>query len=180
MDYQKLSKELSYALRHAPHEYELELDEYGWVDIQQLLYSLQEQHVWRHLNESDLHTMIAESEKKRHEIKEGKIRALYGHSIPQKIVKEKSEPPELLYHGTPKRFVDAIMKQGLVPKGRQYVHLSEETKTALQVGKRRDDTPVILLIQAKKAWEDGVSFYHGNEMVWLADKVDSRYISIWK
>lgn len=100
MDYQKLSKELSYALRHAPHEYELELD--------------------------------------------------------------------------------AIMKQGLVPKGRQYVHLSEETKTALQVGKRRDDTPVILLIQAKKAWEDGVSFYHGNEMVWLADKVDSRYISIWK
>lgn len=65
MDYQKLSKELSYALRHAPHEYELELNEYGWVDIQQILYSLQEQHLWRHLNESDLHTMIAQSEKKR-------------------------------------------------------------------------------------------------------------------
>ena len=31
MDYTKLSKEISYALRHAPWEYELELDEEGFV-----------------------------------------------------------------------------------------------------------------------------------------------------
>lgn len=29
MDYVKLSKAMSYALRHAPWEYELELDEHG-------------------------------------------------------------------------------------------------------------------------------------------------------
>ena len=33
MDYIKLSKEVSYALRHAPWEYELELDENGFVPI---------------------------------------------------------------------------------------------------------------------------------------------------
>lgn len=37
----ELSKEISYALRHAPWEYELEIDEEGWVPIAQLLDSLQ-------------------------------------------------------------------------------------------------------------------------------------------
>ncbi len=37
MKYEELSKEVSYALRHAPWEYELEMDEEGWVNIEQLL-----------------------------------------------------------------------------------------------------------------------------------------------
>ena len=32
MDYVKLSREASYALRHASWKYELELVSYGWVD----------------------------------------------------------------------------------------------------------------------------------------------------
>ena len=36
MDYIKLSKEISYALRHAPWEYELEIDDEGYVDINQI------------------------------------------------------------------------------------------------------------------------------------------------
>ena len=37
MKYEELSKEVSYALRHAPWEYELEMDEEGQVNIEQLL-----------------------------------------------------------------------------------------------------------------------------------------------
>ncbi len=40
MDYTGLSKEISYALRHAPWEYELEMDEEGWVPVEQLLSAL--------------------------------------------------------------------------------------------------------------------------------------------
>jgi len=36
-DLMQLSKEISYALRHAPWEYELELDDNGWVSVEQLL-----------------------------------------------------------------------------------------------------------------------------------------------
>lgn len=32
----ELSKEISYALRHAPWEYALEMDEEGWVLVEQL------------------------------------------------------------------------------------------------------------------------------------------------
>ena len=33
----ELSKEVSYALRHAPWEYELEMDKNGWVEVKQLI-----------------------------------------------------------------------------------------------------------------------------------------------
>ena len=42
MNLVELSKEISYALRHAPWEYELELDEQGFVPIAQLLHALNE------------------------------------------------------------------------------------------------------------------------------------------
>lgn len=176
MDFLRLSKEVSYALRHAPWEYELELDENGWVDIEQLLTSLRGDNRWGDITEADLIAMIEGSEKKRHEILSGKIRALYGHSVPQKISREKEEPPSILYHGTAGRFLESITEKGLLPKGRQYVHLSIDVDTALQVGKRRDNQPIILLINAKLAWNEGIKFYQGNDKVWLADFVPGKYI----
>lgn len=178
MDYTALSKEISYALRHAPWEYELELDESGWVDVEQLIFSLRENRRWENINITDIEKALSCSDKKRHEMSDGKIRALYGHSVPQKIMKEAKEPPEILYHGTARRFVDSIMSEGLLPRGRQYVHLSEDERTAAIVGKRRDGEPVLLKIKAKKAWSEGVMFYHGNETIWLSDRIDKRYIEI--
>lgn len=70
------------------------------------------------------------------------------------------------------------MDNGLEPRGRQYVHMAVDPKMALQVGKRRDHQPVLLTIKAREAWQDGVAFYRGNDMVWLADFVAARYIEI--
>lgn len=172
----ELSKEISYALRHAPWEYELEMDEEGWVPVEQLLDALHRDDKWKNISEGDLATMIQTSEKKRHEICNGKIKAHYGHSIPMKIVKEKKEPPEILYHGTARRFLDSIMQQGLLPKSRQYVHMSQDIDTANLVGMRHDRNPCILKIDARQAWKDGIKFYYGNEKVWLADNIPKQYI----
>lgn len=172
----KLSKEISYTLRHAPWEYELELDENGWVDIEQLLDSLKLDKNWTDLTVTDIEEMIEQSEKTRHEISNGKIRALYGHSTPARIKLEEKKPPEILFHGTAKRFIDNIKKNGLLPMNRQYVHLSVDIETAKIVGKRRDSEPVILKIYSCKAFEDGIKFYHGNDNIWLADKIDSKYM----
>lgn len=64
LDLMKLSKELSYALRHAPWEYELELDEEGWVEISQLLVALHESPQWKEVTQADLEQMIQASEKR--------------------------------------------------------------------------------------------------------------------
>ncbi|MCL2860737.1 MAG: RNA 2'-phosphotransferase [Oscillospiraceae bacterium] len=175
-----LSKEISYALRHAPQEYGLYLDEQGWVGIGNLISALKKQERFKLVTESDIENMIQTSEKKRHEICDGKIRALYGHSINEKILKQPIEPPDELYHGTAHKFIDSILKIGLIPKDRQYVHLSEDINTAIIVGKRRDENPVILKIDSKQAWDDGIKFYLGNENIWLSDSIPIKYISLVK
>lgn len=176
MDDRALSKEISYALRHAPWEYELEMDEEGAVPVVQLLDALHRSAKWKNVSEEDFARIIAQSDKKRFELKDGKIRAYYGHSIPMKIKKERQMPPDILYHGTARRFLTSIKEKGLLPQNRQYVHLSQDMETAANVGSRHDAKPCILVIDAKAAWSDGVGFYLGNEKVWLADAVPPKYI----
>jgi len=174
----ELSKEISYALRHAPQEYGLHLDEQGWVSIDNLISALKKQERFKLVTENDIEKMIQTSEKKRHEICNGKIRALYGHSISEKIIKKAIKLPDELYHGTAHRYVDSIFKIGLIPKDRQYVHLSQDADTAIIVGKRRDENPVILKIDSKQAWNDGIKFYLGNENIWLSDSIPVDYINL--
>lgn len=64
MNYKKLSKQISYALRHAPWKFGLELDECGWVEVDELLNSLRTRKMWRNLQESDLQAMMSHSDKK--------------------------------------------------------------------------------------------------------------------
>ncbi|MBO1580105.1 RNA 2'-phosphotransferase [Bacillus sp. XF8] len=178
MNYQKLSKEISYALRHAPWEYELELDNEGWVPIKQLFSSLNQSKEWEGITEKDIELMISLSDKKRHELNNSKIRALYGHSIPMKIIKNEVVPPKILFHGTSPDYINSIKEKGLLPMSRQYVHLSEDIETAKLVGKRKNSQPVILIIDAEKASSQGVTFYFGNEKVWLSDSIPANYLSI--
>ncbi|MDL2275965.1 RNA 2'-phosphotransferase, partial [Desulfosarcina sp. OttesenSCG-928-G10] len=133
LDYTKLSKSISHALRHEPWLYELELDDQGWVSIADLLLTLRSQQPeWTDLNKADIAHMIKISGKQRHEIDGDRIRALYGHSVQGKLMKKKDEPPEQLFHGTSLSMVSRIMKAGLLPMGRQYVHLSTDIDGAMQ------------------------------------------------
>jgi len=177
MNYEKLSKEISYALRHAPKEYNLYLDELGFVKISDLLYSINCSHHYDKLiTIADLQYIIANSSKKRHQIKDDKIRALYGHSTNDKVLKDKAIPPNILYHGTTHTSIDSIMVDGLKPMSRQYVHLSTDIETAINVGKRKDNNPIVLEINTKIAFNSGVTFYLGNENVWLSDPIPPEYI----
>ena len=176
MNYRNLSKEISCALRHTPWEYELELDEYGWVSLDQLIAALRLNIEWQNLKSEDILKMIDSSEKKRHEVVENKIRALYGHSVPEKIVKQETQPPDLLFHGTARKSWKSIKMNGLLPCNRQYVHLSLDIKTAIKTGKRKDETPLILKINARKAWHNGFLFYHGGDNIWLTEIVDPIFI----
>ena len=85
MSYIVLSKTVSHALRHEPWVYELELDDAGWVPVDDLLRSLRDMRRWRHVERDDLTRMIASSAKRRYEIDGDRIRALYGHSVPGRI-----------------------------------------------------------------------------------------------
>lgn len=177
MDYVNLSRVVSQALRHEPESYGLTPDSEGWVPVEVLLAALtRESPHWTALSESDLHDMIRLSAKQRHELRDGHIRALYGHSTSGRIEKVAKQPPEILYHGTDAEAASLILLEGLKPMARQYVHLSADEATARAVGMRKDRRPSVLVIRAGDAWRSGVAFYEGNPSVWLADHVPPAFI----
>ncbi len=142
-----------------------------------MLKSLRKSDKWSHIELDDLKKMIEKSEKERYEISDDKIRAFYGHSTSIKIQKKGMEPLSTLYHGTSRRFLESIIKNGLVPKTRQYVHLSEDIHTAILLGKRRDTAPIVLKINSEDAYKNGVKFYFAHETIWLADVISYDFIS---
>ena len=181
MNLVELSKTLSHALRHAPEEYDLNLDDEGWVETNLLLKALGEKNPeWQSLEAKDLEHMISQSKKKRHELEGEYIRAIYGHSVDGKFRKDDQKPPEILYHGTSRKIAPVILKDGIKSMDRQYVHLSQVVKEAIRVGKRKDGEPVILKIDAEKAFHKGITFYQGNDRIWLSDYIPPDVISIYK
>jgi putative RNA 2'-phosphotransferase len=90
----------------------------------------------------------------------------------------RADPPEGLFHGTSSAAWEAIQEQGLVPMRRQYVHLSMDVSTAVQVGRRKSEVPVVLSVRAGEAGRRGVRFWRGNEMTWLADGVPPEYLTV--
>ncbi len=178
MDDVSVGKTISYALRHNPSKYHLELDAEGFVRVEELFKGLKEVDGLDVCLE-DLERIMANSDKKRYEVRDGFVRAMYGHSKVH-VVKEAVMPPDVLYHGTTNDAYLKICESGIQPMERQFVHLSQDVKTACVVGKRRCKDPVILRIDAKRAFEDGVLFYHGNDTTWLCASVDVRYISVEK
>jgi len=178
LDLTKLSRTVSHALRHEPWLYGLELDSYGWVHLIDLVVSLRcHRNEWRKLAENDITEMISKSDKRRFEIHKGKICALYGHSLPCKVLKMFAQPPAILFHGTSSRFVKQIKHQGLKPRGRNYVHLSVDQETALVVAKRKQGISFIITVQASKAYQNGIKFYQANKTTWLADYVSADYLN---
>lgn len=176
-DLNKISRVVSHALRHEPWLYELELDEQGWSDVDALVTALRARYpAWSDLSEQRLVEAISLSSKRRFEMNDGRIRALYGHSLPGKLRRTPAEPPIQLFHGTAPDTRLSIRQQGLLPMGRQYVHLSLDQTTAVAVGRRKSSGPIILVVRARDAWQAGVVFYIGNEKVWLADVVPPEFI----
>ena len=177
-DFSNLSRAVSHALRHEPWLYELELDDEGWASVESILVALRkEQPEWADLSEADLVRMIEGSSKRRHEVKDGRIRALYGHSIAGQLKRTPATPPDVLFHGTAPDVVSLIKSSGLLPMGRQYVHLSVDEATAVEVGRRKAKKPTILRVLATEAHAKGTHFYEGNEKVWLADLVPPEFIA---
>lgn len=171
----RISKFLSYVLRHRPETIGLELDESGWARVDELLTAAQRAGV--SLNEEQLRQVVEQSDKKRFAFSEDglRIRADYGHSIPVELGLQPVAPPEFLYHGTARRFVASIRRQGLRRRGRNCVHLSPDEHTAIGVGKRHGK-PVILVVQARRMHGSGFTFYRSESGIWLTEGVPAEYI----
>ena len=167
---EKISKYLSYILRHRPDSIGVKMDKYGWVDIDELMEKSKDIPLSREVIEK----VVKSSDKQRFSIKENKIRANQGHSIEVDLQLVPQKPPQKLYHGTATRFLESIQSKGILPKSREYVHLSKDVETAENVGKRHGKA-VVIEIDTGKMYEDGYLFYLSDNGVWLTKKIPYDY-----
>ena len=124
-----------------------------------------------------LEEIVETDNKQRYSFNEDKslIRANQGHSIPVDVELEEKIPPEILWHGTGEKYVSSIDIQGLIPKSRLYVHLSKDSDTAVNVGKRHG-RPVLFIVKSGDMYRDGYKFYLSRNGVWLTKNVPAKYL----
>jgi putative RNA 2'-phosphotransferase len=170
----KISKAMSYWLRHKPEKIGIELDKEGWTDISILLDKAKSE---IEFTIEELKEVVKNSDKQRFAISEdgAKIRANQGHSVEVKLTFKEITAPPVLYHGTVQEFIEPIEKKGLKPMKRHHVHLSKDQETAEKVGSRRGKA-IILKIDATKMQDDGFKFYISENGVYLTDFVPPKYI----
>lgn len=171
MNRREVSKQMAYLLRHDPSG--MSMDEEGFVDLEELLDKLRER--WKNLTDPELRGIVEEDPKGRYEISDGRIRALYGHSIDVDPDLPEVEV-EVLYHGTSPKAAERINREGLRSQGRRKVHLSARKEDAIEVGKRHTPEPVLLEIEAEEASESGVTFQRASDKVYVSDFVPPKFI----
>jgi putative RNA 2'-phosphotransferase len=176
-DLKKLSKFLAVILRHNPDDFGITLDEQGFTPVEPVWQVIQAKY-GKQYDSADLETIVTgdETGKKRYEIENGQIRAMYGHSQVRDIEYVPAVPPEILYHGTNARAVAAIRKEGLTAQNRQYVHLTTNINNATSVAQRRTEKPLLLKIRAKEAHDAGLVFHHAEREHYLTRSIPPEYI----
>lgn len=170
-----LGRFLSLVLRHNPSAAGITLDSHGWADVEALLRGVN--HTGKQIDRETLERIVRENNKQRYSFNEDhtKIRANQGHSLNVDVELKETAPPQVLYHGTASRFVDAIRAQGITRQSRQHVHLSGDLETAVAVG-RRHGGPAVVVIDAARMAGDGIKFYRSENGVWLCGQVPWKYV----
>ncbi len=121
--------------------------------------------------------VVEQNDKSRFAIRDGLIRASQGHSIDVDLGLSPKIPPDHLFHGTAVRFLNSIRAEGLQSKQRQFVHLSPDENTAINVGNRHG-RPVVLKINTLAMRKAGQVFFLSENGVWLTSEVPINFIVI--
>lgn len=171
----RISKFLSFVLRHKPDHIGIELDENGWTDVQALIEKANQSGIT--LNFEMLKHIVDTNSKKRFAFSDNfdKIRANQGHSVDVELGYKAQKPPDILYHGTGQQYLESILANGLIRQSRHHVHLSVDVATAKNVGQRHGK-PVVLEVHAGAMNAKGFEFFVSENGVWLTETVPVQFL----
>lgn len=171
---EKLGRFISGLLRHFPDKFGLRMDEDGWVDFDELVKVTRRKFRW--VNVWLIKALVYSDSKGRYEIRDGKIRARYGHSVEVLLKDYPIAEEDLLYYGTSEEEAQRILEIGIKPVNQTFVHLSTTLEKGVEVAKLRTEEPVIIEVDAKMARENGIKILKANNFIALAREIPPNYI----
>ena len=172
---ERISRFLTYLLRHRPKEYPLVFDKRGFADWQDVVTLVQQRYY--DVTEEQIVSVVNGSDKKRFELVDGKVRATYGHSFSVELGEAAERVPPCLYYGAARDLAQSMLRAGLKPRDRQYVHLSVSREEAESVARRHDPMPALIEIDAEAAQREGISFYSSGPL-YLAEFIPAKFLQI--
>ncbi len=172
---ERITRSLAYMLRHRPERFDLELDAHGYGDLDEVVRAVSER-LGEDVEADDLRDAVEAGTRRRYEIRDDTIRALYGHSIPIEPGPD-CEPPDVLYLGLPSRDVERAQRNGLRGGRRSYLHLALSEADARESGRRLARDYTILRVLAIDAWEEGINFFD-RQALFLAERIPTEFLEI--
>jgi 2'-phosphotransferase len=176
MESVRLSKFLSFVLRHGALKEGIPIRSDGFVAIEDLL----KHKKCSQVTFEDIQQVVAKDEKSRYlmELMDGKwmIRANQGHSMNLQVemilITDPAEIPVVL-HGTIHKAWTSIKQQGLSVMNRQHIHFAvgKLGEDGVKSGMRKSCT-VFIYIDSKKAMQDGIQFFRSANNVILSPGIN--------
>lgn len=169
---------LTNVLRHSPEDIGIKLDSKGWTSIETLVLEANKRGIL--ISAEDVINEVLKKERNRYSLSEDEkmIRANHGHSVPVDVGLKEIIPREVLFHRTRPEFLESILKEGLVPQKRLYVHLATEKEYLTSYKFFGDEDYILLKIDSREMTKDGYVFYASGEVVICTKIVPAKYISI--
>jgi putative RNA 2'-phosphotransferase len=170
----RLSKRLSWLLRHGAGEAQLDMNAAGWVPVAQVLATLRISH-------TNLEEAVRTNDKGRLQLVGDRVRACQGHSLEgMPVTRDALEASwvmvtssQSLWHGTSAAAVTGIAARGLLPGRRSHVHLAEDADS--HVGKRLH-VDLLLEVSPQALAEHGLRVFQAPNGVLLVRHVPTACI----
>jgi putative RNA 2'-phosphotransferase len=171
----RISKFLSFVLRHHPELIGIELDGNGWTDVSLLIQKSGKTEPA--LDFEMLKYIVDTNAKKRFSFNDqlDKIRANQGHSVEVDLGYTPKPPPDVLYHVTGPLFLDIKKRSGMYKKSSHHFNLSHNKETAINVGQRHGK-PFVFEVLSGQMYRDNYEFFLSDNEVWLTDHVPAKYL----
>ena len=164
-------------LRHGGPARGVKVDPDGWATLKEVVGALRTMN--RRLSAATgdaVVSLVRSQELERFEIVRGRIRALYGHTLPGVVAARPAKPPTRLFHGTAAENESRIREEGLLPMRRGYVHLTSDLGYALQVARACGSSWIVVRVRATDAAGSGVEFLTTAGHVWLASAIRPDFL----
>ena len=176
-DLVKLSKQLSFYLRHGLEKYKIPHDTDGFVELDFLLKFKK----FSQFNVDMVKKVVTDNSKKRFDLKTIDeilyIRANQGHSSGKlnddKMLQLLTKPIDGCFHGTYKKHLDSIKKNGLSTMKRKHIHIAESNDA---ISGQRQNCNLYIYINMKLAIDDGIKFYRSSNGVILTPGNNDGYL----
>ena len=175
---QRIVRVLAFALRHQPLRFGVALDDEGFAGLDDLIVGIRFSHYdWATLDRHQVEDAVRGTDPGRFEVRDGQVRARYGHSVTLGSPGELRPPPTVLLHGTSADAAATVGTAGLRPMNRAFVHLTTNPDYATQVVAAKGGG-VVIRVRAREAVAAGIEFFQANPHVWLAREVPSPFLWI--